>query len=111
ARDYAIQAGGVAGSDEPFSPAGGGSWSRRAGDAIKPMEASFAEQLAGRLKLTVTDFRNPPLTPTGAQFVAPAREIVFERSKEWKGPLRLYYGNLAAEPPHFDLERNLPAQL
>ena len=111
ARDYGIEAGGMAGSDEPFQSIGSGQWSRRAGDPLKPLAAEFIEQHTGRLRLTVTDFRNPPLKLTSAEFVALTRQIVFERKSSWRGPLRLFYGNLAAEPPHYDLERNLPAQL
>ncbi len=111
ARDYEIDFGGIVGSDEPFQWIGSGQWSRRAGDPLKPLEAKFGGQPAGRLKLIITDFRNPPLKLTSAEFIAPARQIVFERKASLRGPLRLFYGNLAAEPPHYDLERNLPAQL
>ena len=66
---------------------------------------------AGRLRLVVTDFRNPPLDLKSAQFSAPARQVVFARDPELKSPLRLYYGNHTAEAPHYDLERSLPARL
>jgi hypothetical protein len=106
-----LEAGGVASSDEPFEWVGSGQWSRRAGDPVKPLQAMFSEHASGRLKLTVTDFRNRPLQLTGAEFVAPIREIVFERKESWRSPLRLFYGNVSAEPPHYDLERNLPVEL
>ncbi len=111
ARDYSIQKAGRADSEERFQPVWSGQWSRRAGMPRRPLEADFSEQLAARLKLVVTDFRNPPLELTGAQVVAPARQIVFDRKATRRGPLRLFYGNPQAEPPHYDLERNLPKQL
>jgi hypothetical protein len=111
ARDYSIQKAGRTDSAEPFQPVWSGQWSRLAGQPHRPLEADFSEQLAARLKLIVTDFRNPPLELTGAQVVAPARQIVFERKATLRGPLRLFFGNPQAEPPHYDLERNLPKQL
>jgi hypothetical protein len=110
-RDYRIEAGGIVGADEPFQYVASDKWSRHAGDARKPLEASFIEQRAGRLKLIVTDFSNPPLKITGVQFVAPARQIVFERKAAGAGPVRLFYGNPKGEPPHYDLERTLSARI
>jgi hypothetical protein len=111
ARDYSILAAGPPDAGEPFQPVTGGQWSRQAGMSSKPLVAELGEPHAARLRLVVTDFRNPPLRVTGAQVVAPARQVVFERKAALRGPVRLFYGNPAAEPPHYDLERNLPAQL
>ena len=112
ARDYAIES---LDTTEPTSPfwqrIGGGSWRRRAGQTSDLQTAQFSETLAQRLRIMVTDFRNPPLKLNRVRVLGPARQIVFERSSELKGPLRLYYGNPLAEPPHYDIERNLPAKL
>lgn len=112
-RDYSIMAAGVVGSDEPFHFVASGKWSRHAGDPRRPLTAELflGEQRAARLKLIVTDYSNPPLKVTGAQFVAAARQIVFERKAAGTGPVRLFYGNPKAEPPHYDLERTLPEQV
>ena len=75
------------------------------------MVADFPETTARQLQLEVVDFRNPPLDIKSVQFVAAAREVIFVRTESLQMPLRLYYGNLQAEPPHYDIERNLPAQL
>jgi hypothetical protein len=107
-RDFTLEAGGASGSDVPFAFATSGQWTRRAGEPRKPMTADFSEQAAGRLRLVVTDYSNPPLSLDGAQVSAPAREIVFANADGLRGPLRLYYGNPQAEPPHYDIERNLP---
>jgi hypothetical protein len=111
ARDYQIEAGGAAGSDEPFVPVTSGQWHRRAGEPQRPLEASFSDQPATRLKLVITDYSNPPLDVRGVRYSAAARQTVFARTTSLAGPLRLVYGNPMAEPPHYDLERNLPARL
>jgi hypothetical protein len=111
ARDFRIEAGGPAGSSEPFRWLTRGSWARRAGDVRGPMTIDFGEVAAARLKLVMTDNRNLPLRVESAKFTAPIREVVFARAAAKNGPLRLYYGNPEAQPPRYDLERNLPLQL
>ncbi len=111
ARDYRLEAVEPEGSWQPFEFVASAPWSRRAGDALRPLTAEFGERTAARLRLVVTDYRNPPLDLRSVEFVAPSREVVFARDETLQGPLRLYYGNPLAEPPHYDLERNLPAQL
>ncbi len=111
-RNYSVEAGGPDGSVEPFRPVGSGVWRRRAGEARAPMLAEFGEVLAGRLRLVVTDFSNPPLALRGATFRAPARQVVFAPPAAGPGgPLRLYFGNPKAEPPRYDFARNLPPRL
>jgi hypothetical protein len=111
ARNVSVEAGGAAGSDQPFVGVGGASWERRAGEPRRPMSVTFPERAAGRLRLVVIDYRNPPLRVQSATCSAAARQVVFARKPGLRGPLRLYYGNPSAEPPHYDLERNLPAQI
>ena len=111
ARDYLIEAGGPAESDRGFVVIAQGQWSRKSGDRSRPLVAEFSEQRCARLRLTVTDYSNPPLNPMSCRVSGAAREIVLEHTKSLRGPLRLYYGNLKAEPPHYDMERNLPARL
>jgi hypothetical protein len=111
ARDFQLEAGGTEGSDQPFVRVTNGQWNRSAGERRRAMIANFGERAAGRLKLVVTDFRNPPLDVRGATFSAPARQVVFANKADVQGPLRLYFGNPKAAPPHYDLERNLPARI
>jgi hypothetical protein len=111
ARDYAVEVGGPAGADQPFVEAASGQWSRRAGEKQRPLHATFAEHQGGRLRLVVTDYSNPPLQVSNCRALGAARQLVFARSESLKGPLRLYYGNPDAEPPRYDLERNLKARI
>ena len=66
---------------------------------------------ASRLRLVVTDYRNPPLELRAATVRAAAREVVFAAPARAVSGLRLYYGNPKAEPPGYDFARNLPATL
>ena len=88
-----------------------GEWRRRTGSKREPLEIQFNEIAARRLRLLVTDNRNPPLNITGVQYTAPVREVVFARSEQLAGPLRLYVGNPKAEPPRYDFAANLPEVL
>jgi len=106
--------------DEPYPdstrlPAEGmltsGQWRRRAGGQIQPMDIRFPEVVARRLRLTVTDDRNPPLTITAVRSSATAREVVFAATPEMPQRLRLYFGNPHARPPNYDFARNLPPAL
>jgi hypothetical protein len=112
ARTYRLDSGGPAGSNLRFRPVHRGDWSRRAGEAMEPMEATLSSELvATRLRLVVTDHRNPPLAIERAELVGAARQIVFARSAELRPPLRLYLGNPKAQPPNYDLARQLPPRL
>ncbi len=88
-----------------------GTWQRLPGDAVVPMFLEVYEQSAKRLRLTVADYRNKPLTLKAIRVSAPARQIVFERPSESEFPLRLYFGNPSAEPANYDFARNLPEKL
>jgi hypothetical protein len=89
----------------------GGVWRRRAGMAHEQMEIVFPEVRASRLRLLVTDNRNPPLNIGSVQFSGAARQVVFERGEAASGGLRLFFGNPKATAPNYDFERNLPTTL
>ena len=67
------------------------------------IELRFEEQFAARLVLTVVDDRNPPLEIFGGSAVSAARQILFD-GEGLALPLRLYYGNPDASPPHYDFD-------
>lgn len=111
-RNYHIEAAGPAGdANRPFTRVGDGLWRRRAGEPVAPMIAEFNEVTAARLKLVVTDHRNPPLNLHGATVRAAARQIIFADPGANVSALRLYYGNPKADPPLYDFARNLPTTL
>jgi hypothetical protein len=134
-REYVLQAGGPPDSGQGFQWATSGTWTRAIGDPPKPLVAEttgyyegrsdyspypsattdnsppYLEIHARRLRLEVVDHSNPPLTIKGVTFTAAARQVIFANTPGLKGPLRLYYGNSLAEPPHYDLQGTLPARL
>jgi len=111
-RDWRVES---AGSDRPgaeFQFVASGTWRRKAGEEQTTFVARFPREVrAARLKLLVTDYRNPPLVITSIQARAPARQVVLEANRNVPGPLRLYFGNPEAEAPRYDFARNLPEQL
>jgi hypothetical protein len=112
-RDWRVEA---AGPDEPgesFRQVASGTWRRKAGEKETTFSARLPDDLrAARLKLLVTDYRNPPLEITSIKSRAPARQVVLPaRQENLKGPLRLYFGNSKAEQPRYDFARNLPQRL
>jgi hypothetical protein len=70
-----------------------------------------SEAKAHRLRLTVTDNENPPLTIDSIKYSAAARQIVIANTGKLQSPLRVYYGNPAASAPQYDFGRNLPERL
>lgn len=139
-REYVLQAGGPPDSGQGFQWATSGTWTRAIGDpptslvaeltgyyaarsdyspyvvssygaAQSESEQPYSEIHARRLRLEVVDHSNPPLTIKGVTFTAAARQVIFANTPGLKGPLRLYYGNSLAEPPHYDLQGTLPARL
>ncbi len=108
-RNYRVEAGGPLESDQPFRTIGSGVWRRRAGEPVQPMVATFDETRAARLRLVVTDNRNPPLNLQQVNFSAPARQVVFEPPEDTL--VRMYFGNPKAEDPRYDFARNLPQKL
>lgn len=111
ARDYTIEAGGPAGSQEPFRAVYSDVWQRKAGDKVAPLVARFPEIRAARLRLVVVDHENPPLDLRGGRFTAAARQIVFAAPHEHRDELRLYFGNPEAQAPYYDFARNLAEKL
>ncbi len=73
-----------------------------------PLAIAFAERFGRRLKLTVVDDRNPPLSIGPITAVSAARQVIFEGPLASAGPVRLYYGNPKALAPHYDLGVRIP---
>jgi hypothetical protein len=98
-------------ADDPAAPQmlASGDLTRSAETPQANAEISFNEHFARRLKLTITDDRNPPLSITAATAFGAMRQIVFETAGAGTGPLRLYYGNPEANAPHYDLEAHIPS--
>lgn len=111
ARDWTLEAAGPAEGGEPFRRIASGTWRRRAGEPIEPMVATFDEVRAARMRLVVTDHRNPPLHIHRISAEAAARVVVFPAQELPAGPVRLYHGNPRAEAPRYDFARNLPPTL
>ncbi len=109
-RNFRIEAGGPEGSDTDFRTIATGVWRRRAGEPIKPLRSEFPEARAARLRIIVTDNRNPPLQIEQVQFSADARQIVIEPLPQGSS-YQLYFGNPDAEDPMYDRARNLPQQM
>ena len=108
ARDYFIEAAGPpAPRSSPWRVASG-QWQRRAGEAIKPMVATFPEQRAARLRLSITDHRNPALHLQEMRVTAAVRQVIFEVDGELIEPVQLFYGNPEAAAPNYDFAKNLP---
>ncbi len=97
-------------ADDPASPAAiaSGELSRR-DDQPAEVAFDFPERHARRLKLTVTDDRNPPLSIITFTVKSAARQVIFEAASAGSGPVRVYYGNPRAGAPHYDLAARLPA--
>jgi hypothetical protein len=68
----------------------------------------FSEHIAGRLKLTIIDDRNAPLTITSVTASGAARQVVFESGA---AGVRLYYGNPKALAPRYDFSARLPVEV
>ena len=101
---------------ETYDPGGtpqviaSGTLHREPADQGKPLVLSFPEATARRLRLVVTDQRNPPLSLTGVQYTAAARRVIF-RPTGAAGSLRLYFGNAGARPPGYEFARLLPEKI
>ena len=114
ARDYRIEAAGPPDSQQRFhrvALTSEGFWQRRPGEKPQWMIAHFQEVLAARLKLMVIDDGNDPLRIRSVKFIAPVRQVVFERPQAERSGLRLFFGNPKASAPNYDFARNLPTQL
>jgi hypothetical protein len=71
---------------------------------------AFNETRARKLRLIVTDSRNPPLPIENVRYSAPARQVIFAPPSDAKMPLRLYSGNPMAAHPNYDFATRLPAR-
>jgi hypothetical protein len=98
--------------DDPTAPnmLASGELIRRA-DATSPPAIEFSESFAQHLKLTMTDDRNPGVSILGVAAQGAARQVIFEAASAGAGPIRVYYGNLKAAAPHYDLAARLPVDL
>lgn len=84
---------------------------RRAESPASAVSVQFQENSVRRLKLTVIDDRNPPLTITGASGFGSARQVVFEPKAAAPGPIRVYYGYQKAIAPNYDFASSLGDKL
>jgi len=88
-----------------------GEWRREARGERKPLEIAIPEVWTRRLRLVVTDSRNPPLQLTQVRCTAWARQLIFAATNDLAGPLRLYVGKPEAETPRYDFAAALPGNL
>lgn len=86
-------------------------WQRRRGEPLVPIVFTFPEVQSQRLRLTIVDYRNKPLTLESVRGSAAARQIILEQPVDSKLPLKLYFGNQDAENTNYDFARNLPDSL
>ncbi len=111
ARDYFIEAARPPAPRSSPWHVSSGDWQRRAGEPIAPMVASFPEQRAARLRVSITDHRNPVLQLQAMRVTAAVRQVIFEADTDITEPVHLYYGNPKAAAPNYDIARNLPETL
>jgi Protein of unknown function (DUF3999) len=99
--------------DDPATPEvlASGELTRRDDLESTQLTVDFTEHFARRLKLTVTDDRNAPLTLSGISAQSAAREVILDSASAGSAPVRLYYGNPKALAPHYDLGTRIPADL
>jgi hypothetical protein len=89
-----------------------GELTRRIGEQRQPITIYFQkEEYVRKLRMLVTDYSNPMLSISSITAAAPARQLVYELKDRTAGPLRLYFGNPKATPPHYDFEKELPAKM
>jgi len=112
ARNWYVESGGPADANERFQRVAAGVWQRRAGERVQDLVAEFGQEVrAARLRLVVTDNRNPPLRLTAVKAAAPARVVIAKRPDSISASWRLYFGHPKAEAPNYDFARNLPQKL
>jgi hypothetical protein len=106
-RPYVVEA---ENGDGSWDEVARGEWRRLPGEADRPMRVRLQREVqARRLKLTVTDQRNPPLHLLSAEYAAPARQLLFTDPAGPNESLRLYFGNPSAVAPGYELDRTLTA--
>jgi hypothetical protein len=97
--------------DDPASPVllASGELTRRESTAVQ-LKVGFEERWARRLRLTVVDDRNPPLSIYALTAEGAARQVVFDGASVAPGVMRLYYGSARALAPRYDLAARVPAE-
>jgi hypothetical protein len=75
-------------------------------DPVGEVRIDFGERFARRLKLTVIDDRNPPLSLLNARALSASRQVIFQAPA---GVIRVYYGNPKGMAPHYDLPAGISA--
>jgi len=89
-----------------------GELTRHLNEPAKPLAIVFDnEEHARKLRIVVTDYSNQTLSISSIEAAAPARQLVFELENPASQPLRLFFGNVKANAPHYDFEKDLPAKL
>lgn len=89
-----------------------GELTRRTGEGQEPLVITFnEEEQVRKLRLLVNDFSNQSLSISSINASAPARQVIFQIRDPQSHPVQLFFGNQKATPPHYDFEKNLPAQL
>lgn len=100
--------------DDPqnVSVVASGELTKRVGEQDRPIEITFDQEVRARkLRLLVTDYSNATLSITAIEASAPARQLFFEMKEPQVQPLQLFFGNMDADVPHYDFERELSAKL
>ncbi|MBM4072482.1 MAG: DUF3999 domain-containing protein [Planctomycetes bacterium] len=103
----------IADPDQPRQDIDGIDWRWQRDQDVRYLVADLPHDFfAGRLRLVITDYANPPLNIEAVEFRIPVRQIIFmPEEKKLHGPLRLYYGNPSAGAPNYDFQNRLPADI
>lgn len=98
------------GVDDPTMPevlASGELERREDTGEVRDVDVNFSEHFVRRLRLTMIDDRNAPLSIFGAIGQGAMRQVVFETAAAGTERLRLYYGNPDAIAPHYDMRARI----
>ncbi len=89
-------------------PVASGTLERRPGDEGPAVEIEFQETYTNKLRLIITDDRNPPLPIRQTTALAAARQVVFDASAG-SAPFRVYFGNGSAPAPNYNFDSSVGA--
>ena len=89
-------------------PIASGTLERRPEDDSPTVEIEFEETYTNRLRLIITDDRNPPLPISQTMALAAARQVVFDASAG-QAPFQAYFGNGSATAPNYNFGGSVPA--
>jgi hypothetical protein len=95
------------GEENERIPLASGTLLSKAEGGSDEVKIRFNEQYASRLRLIVTDDRNPELMIYGGSAISATRQVFFSGLGAAQ-PLRLYYGNPDAAAPHYDFDATVP---